>query len=68
MHEVFDFAKYLVEFNRFLSYMEVKCQVRLERYSKVFCVFGPGKTCGAKFVLDHLCHFIKVYNYALKSR
>ena len=53
MHEVFDSAKYFVGFNRFLSYMEVKCQIRLERYSKVFCVFGTNKTCGAKFVLDH---------------
>ena len=49
MYKVFDSANYFVRFNRFLSYMEVKCQVRLE----VFCVFGLDKTCGAGFVLDY---------------
>ena len=51
MRYLFDSAKNFVEFNTFLSYMEVKYQVRLVQYFKIFCVFDLGEACGAKFVV-----------------
>ena len=66
MRYLFDSAKNFVEFNTFLSYMEVKYQVRLVQYFKIFCVFDPGEACGAKFVVPPAAIVAKKHELALR--